>query len=125
MLREDVINYIKKTYEVGPDHPFKNEYAETEVFRHKDTGKWFALCMQVRADRLGYNSQEWIDVVTMKSEPLLIDGLISTEGFHRAYHMNKRQWLTVELNKNTSGQQVEGLIDMSFEMTDKKKKGSD
>lgn len=40
---------------------------------HKDTGKWFALVMQVGADKLGYESGEMCDILTMKSEPLLID----------------------------------------------------
>ena len=123
MERKDIVAYIKRTYKVEPDFPFSEEYSETAVFRHPDTRKWFALCMEVRADRLGYDlDSEWIDVITMKSEPLLIDGLISNKGFHRAYHMNKRQWLTVELGDDTRDQQIKDLIDLSFELTDKKKK---
>ena len=122
MTRKDVIEYIKKVFNVDPDHPFRNEYAETEVFRHRDTAKWFALCMQVRADRLGHEREEWVDVVTMKSEPVLIDNLISKKGFYRAYHMNKKQWLTVELNEDTPAEEVKNLLEMSFELTDKKKK---
>lgn len=122
MERRDVLDYIKKTYRVEPDYPFSKDYSETPVFRHRDTRKWFALCMEVRADRLGYDSDsEWIDVVTLKSEPLLIDGIVAREGFHRAYHMNKKQWLTVELGDKVPEKEIRNLIDMSFELTEKKR----
>jgi len=123
MDRAAVISYIKKEYGLDPDYPFSEKYSKTPVFRHPDTGKWFALCMEVRADRLGYDSDtEWIDVITMKSEPMLIDGVISREGFHRAYHMNKTQWLTVVLGDKVPDEEIKNLIALSFELTDRKKK---
>lgn len=119
----DVVAYIKEEYQVDPDYPFSKEYAQTPVFRHQDTKKWFALCMKVRADKLGYPlDAEWIDVITLKSEPALIDGIILRQGFHRAYHMNKTKWLTIELNDKVDSDEVMSLIDMSFELTGKKSK---
>lgn len=122
MERKDVKAYIKRKYRVEPDFPFSKEYSNTPVFRHQDTRKWFALCMEVRADRLGYNDEKLLDVLTVKSEPMLIDGIILREGFHRAYHMNKTQWLTVELSDKVSDDEIKKLIDLSFELTEKKKK---
>ena len=120
MERADVIAYIKRTYHVDPDYPFSRDYSETAVFRHQDTGKWFALCMGVRADKLKLESDELIDVVTMKSESMLIDGIISRDGFHRAYHMNKNQWMTVELGDKVPEDEIRDLIDLSFGLTEKK-----
>lgn len=122
MDRADVTKYIKKKYHVDPDHPFSKEYAETTVFRHQDTRKWFALCMNIRADKLGLDGDEFVDAVTLKSEPMLIDGLVSREGFHRAYHMNKKQWMTVELGDVVPEKELKDLIDLSFGLTGKKKK---
>lgn len=91
MTKEEVFAYIKEAYRAHPDHPWE-KYPENHVFRHSDTGKWFAL---------------------------LIDSLSLQEGYHRAYHMNKTQWLTVELNGKVPVERVEDLIDMSFDLTDK------
>ena len=116
MVREHVFAYIKNEYDVEPDYPFAKD-PETAVLRHRDTRKWFALVMPVRADKLGYDSENWIDVVTMKSEPMLIDSLITRQGFHRAFHMNKTQWLTIELGDKASDKEIRNLIDMSFDLT--------
>ena len=116
MTRGEVMAYIEKTYGVKPVYPWKVA-PENAVFRHKDTGKWFAVVMPVRRDKLGYEDMEYVDVVTMKCDPFLIDGLVQTEGYHRGYHMNKSLWLTAELNWNVPNQKIESLLDMSFQLT--------
>lgn len=121
VTREDVFTYVKKTYRTEPDHPFPEDF-DSSVLRHKETGKWFALIMQVAADKLGYESGERRDILTMKSEPVLIDSLVLRPGFHRAYHMNKTRWLSVELNDTISSEEIKSLIDLSFELTQKKKR---
>ncbi|MCM1568735.1 MAG: MmcQ/YjbR family DNA-binding protein [Roseburia sp.] len=121
MSRDEIFAYVKEEYGVEPDYPFDRDF-ESAVLRHGDTGKWFALVMYVRGDRLGYDSEERIAVITMKSEPMLIDSLVRQKGCHRAYHMNKSQWLTVELDGAMSKQDIRNLIDMSFALTEKGKK---
>lgn len=120
MTRDEVLAYVKRKYKVEPDYPFKRDF-DTAVLRHKDTGKWFALVMYIPADRLGYEESTRINIVTVKSEPMLIDSLVRQKGFHRAYHMNKTQWLTIELDGNITEQETVSLIDMSFGLTEKKK----
>ncbi len=118
MTREELFSYVKEEYAQEPDYPFENDF-ETAVIRHSDTGKWFALVMYVRADKLGYESISPLSVVTVKSDPMLIDTLIQQPGFHRAYHMNKLKWLTIELER-VNESEIKNLIDMSYELTDRK-----
>lgn len=121
MTREALFSYVKKAYGVEPDFPFDRDF-ESAVLRHKDTRKWFALAMYVRADRLGQDDEKFIGVVTMKCEPMLIDTLIKQDGYHRAYHMNKTQWLTIELAGGVPDEEIKDLIDLSYHLTDKSKK---
>ena len=37
------------------------------VLRHSDSGKWFALVMDITADKLGLDSDEEIDVLNVKA----------------------------------------------------------
>jgi predicted DNA-binding protein (MmcQ/YjbR family) len=121
MTREDIFAYVKRKYGVSPDYPFDKDF-KSAVMRHSGNGKWFALIMPVRADRLGHEGSGYVDVVTVKSEPMLIDSFIAHEGFHRAYHMNKTMWLTIELIDAVPDEKIKDLIGMSYDMTDVKKK---
>jgi predicted DNA-binding protein (MmcQ/YjbR family) len=51
MTREDIFAYVKRKYGVSPDYPFDKDF-KSAVMRHSGNGKWFALIMPVRADRL-------------------------------------------------------------------------
>lgn len=44
------------------------------------------------------------------------------EHFHRAYHINKKQWMTIELAEQVSDREIMSLVDMSFGLTKKKLK---
>lgn len=120
MTRKDVFSYAKKTYRAEPDYPFHEDF-DSAVLRHRDTGKWFALIMHVKANKLGYENEELLDILTMKSEPMLIDSLVLKPGFHRAYHMNKTQWISIELKDTIPAGEVKSLIDLSYELTGHKK----
>lgn len=121
MTREEVLTYVAEEYGTEPDFPWEKDF-ESAVLRHKGTRKWYGLVMYVGADKLGYPSEERLSILTLKADPMLIDTLVEQDGFHRAYHMNKTQWLTIELGDKVTAEQITSLIDMSFELTDAKTK---
>lgn len=121
MTREKLFKYIKEVYKVEPDTPFEGDF-DSSVLRHKDTNKWFALVMKVNKNKLGYSEDKIVDILTIKSEPVLIDNLILRSGFHRAYHMNKTMWMSIEISEKELDSEIKNLIDMSFELTNKKNK---
>ncbi|MCD7732196.1 MAG: MmcQ/YjbR family DNA-binding protein [Oscillospiraceae bacterium] len=122
MTRNEVFDYIRDTFGVEPDFPFDMDFVSA-VARHPDTKKWFALLMRIPADKLGYDSTDEIDILTLKCDPLLIDSLVENDkGFHRAYHMNKRQWLTIELKENFADEDIKYLLGLSYKLTNRKRK---
>ena len=104
MTREELFSYVKEEYAQEPDYPFENDF-ETAVIRHSDTGKWFALVMYVRADKLGYESILPLSVVTVKSDPMLIDTLIQQPGFHRACAFDREGTKKAEKHNEQEGTQ--------------------
>ena len=116
MTKEAFLAFCGAELGTEPDYPFDEDF-EMAVLSHKGSRKWFAVVMPVRRDKLGYEDMEYVDVVTIKCDPFLIDGLVQTEGYHRGYHMNKSLWLTAELNWNVPNQRIKSLLDMSFQLT--------
>lgn len=86
------------------------------VFRRKDNDKWFAIIMDVPADKLGLDGSQSIDIVNLKADPGLVDELTRHgEGFLPAYHMNKSHWLSVRLDGNVDDTELSRLIRDSYE----------
>lgn len=117
-MRKRLYKYVKETYQVEPDFPWKKSpnYA---ILRHKKSQKWFAAVMNISADKLGLDSSREIDVMNVKCDPILKGSLLQEPGVFPAYHMNKEHWLTVLLDGTASEQLVFDLIDISYMQTKK------
>ena len=116
MKRSDVERYIKEKFDVLGEQIFP-KYPNSSVFRHKKNEKWFALLTQLSASKLGLESDEMIEVLNLKCSPDLAMVLVDEEHFFKAYHMNKKHWISVNLNSKISQKAVFDLIDESFTLS--------
>ena len=118
MTREEFETVVLDTYNVRADYPFEEDF-ETGVFRH-ESGKWFAIAMNVSEKKIGRSGDMQIDIVNLKCAPEVIESLAGIErGIYRAYHMNKNHWLTVALDE-CDYDMLRWLLDVSYDLTRKK-----
>ena len=90
------------------------------VLRHKENKKWYAVFMAINARKLGLRNDDTISIVNVKAKPEFIDESVDNAHFFRAYHMNKRHWLTIKLDESMDFKAVCELIDESWRITRKK-----
>ena len=122
MNRQTVIEYVKKEYKVLPEYPWR-KYDGSAVLRHEDNKKWFALLMEVQADKLGLAGTGYVEVINLKADDMLFrDVIIREDGILPAYHMNKMHWISVLLDGTVPEDRVFDLIDRSFLATASSKK---
>ena len=116
MKRSDVERYIKEKFDVLGEQIFP-KFPNFSAFRHKKNEKWFALLMEISASKLGLESDEIIEVLNLKCSPDLAMVLVDEEQIFKAYHMNKKHWISVNLNSKISQKTVFDLIDESFALS--------
>lgn len=63
-----------------------------------------------------------MDVLNVKSDPLLIGSLRGQDGYFPAYHMNKEKWLSIQLGKPELDDAIKDLLSLSYELTTPKKR---
>ena len=96
MTRQELFTWIRQRYGTEPEYPWHDWNA---VLRHNDNIKWYGVVLEVSADKLGLPEAGIIDVLNVKSDPLLIGSLRGQDGYFPAYHMNKEKWLSIQLGK--------------------------
>ena len=118
MTRQEIEKYILKTYGSVAEYPWITapKYA---VYRHAENRKWFAVVMDISKRKLGIDSDEIVDIMNVKCDPILVASLINENGFFPAYHMVKGKWITIMLD-SVDDERIKWLLDMSFELTMKK-----
>lgn len=117
MKREDIFDFASERYDVKPEYPWKENTAYA-VLRHSDSEKWFALVMDITADKLGLNSDEEIDVLNIKVRKEFVGPLRAKKGIYRAYHMDKNNWVSINLNEVKKTEEIQDLIAESYELTE-------
>lgn len=120
MNREVLDKYITEAYGTVAEFPWLS--APTfAVYRHNSNNKWFAVIMEIPKNKLGIEEEGNINVVNLKCDPLLIGSLILDKGIYPAYHMNKNHWITVCLDGSVEEEKIMWLLNLSFDLTGKRK----
>ena len=110
--------YVSSTAQSRKEYPWHDWNA---VLRHNDNNKWYGVVLEVSADKLGLPEVGIIDVLNVKSDPLLIGSLRRQDGYFPAYHMNKEKWLSIQLGKPELDDAIKDLLSLSHELTAPKK----
>ena len=122
MTREEIFVYAEKTFSTTPEYLWENDDV-TAVLRNKTSSKWFGILMKVSNKTLGISGEGTTDVMNVKCGPIISGSLRMQKGFLPAYHMNKENWVTVLINE-VPEEQIIDLINLSYELTEKRKKKS-
>lgn len=117
MTRQEVIDFIKKQFDITEEHLWL-KFPDYIVFRNRKNKKWFAIIMDIEKSRLGLEDEGKIDIIDLKCDPILIDSLLHNEGYLPAYHMSKKNWITVLLDGSVSENELKDLICLSYEIID-------
>lgn len=120
MTRDEILDWVKKEYGTIPEYQWV-KFPNYAVLRNKDD-KWYGIIMDVPKKKFGIDSDDIVDVIDVKADQLLIDMLVETPGFYRAYHMNKNQWISIFLDGTAADENIKNMIADSYEKTSKKKK---
>ena len=119
MTRQELFTWVRQQYGTEPEYPWHDRNA---VLRHNDNNKWYGVVLEVSADKLGLPEAGIIDVLNVKSDPLLIGSLRGQDGYYPAYHMNKEKWLSIQLGKPELDDAIKDLLSLSYALTAPKKR---
>lgn len=109
--------YITDTYGRTGEQLF-GRYPEFSVFRHGESGKWFAVIMEIPEKNLGLPGDRRVTVVNLKCDTRLIAAFREEPGIFPGWHMNKAHWLSV-MPEGAEEEKLKFLLEMSYNLTKK------
>lgn len=111
---------ILKDFMVQPDFPWEKSesYQSYGAFRHADSGKWFALLMNVKKKVLDKDDNEsLIDILNVKIKADDGEEIRKHPGIYPAYHMNHKTWISIVLDESLSDDEIMTFVENSFNLT--------
>ena len=109
---------IYKKYEDKPVFPWDD--FSGGVFKNPDNGKWYAIVMDINVQKVDKRLTGNVEVVNIKLDPEKIQNLHKEKGFYPAYHMNKKNWISILLNDTIPDNILFELLDESHAFTQTK-----
>ena len=107
--------YISEKYQDAPEFLWKNlpTYA---VFRKKQSNKWYAIIGTVPLNKINKNSNssEIVEIINVKVNKDKIKEVLQQKGIYEAFHMNKKNWVTIIFDKTLKDFEIEHFIDESY-----------
>lgn len=113
-----IISLIKDKYGDNPDFPW-DDAMTAGVLRNNITKKWYALIMDINKNKI-CKKNELTNIINVKLDENEIFELLKLDGFYKAYHMNKKKWITILLDDTLSDEEIMKYIDESYNFAKKK-----
>ena len=111
--------YIINKYGIKPEFLWEST-PHVGVYRNKNK-KWFAIVMDVSYNKVNKKSSNdnIVEIVNVKIMPNELDDLLKIDGIYEAYHMNKKNWISITLDGVIKNDLLFTLVDKSYHYVDK------
>ena len=113
-----ISNYIKEKYNVSPEYLWESDPG-FGVFRNKNTNKWFGIIMNISKNKIVGNDNKEVEVISLMLHDKT-NYYINNETIFLAYHMNKKNWVSIILDESLANDIIFNLIDISYNNSNKK-----
>ena len=113
-----LMEYCERKFGTEPEAPWEDS-PDAHTFKTAKRNKWYALFMTIPYKSLGLAAKGTLDVVNIKLPPAKVLDLIDMVHFYPAYHMNKKHWITIVLDKEVDEPLVQQLLEESYGLVEK------
>ena len=112
----EVIDYCNNKYGENHVSPFKKHLDILAFVNEKN--KWYALFLDVDYSKLIKNTDitTKVKILNVKYPTDKILEIIDNKNIFSAYHMNKKHWISIVIDKNIKLETIKELIDISYSL---------
>lgn len=110
--KDRILSYVLSHYGDKEEYLWE-KFSDTCIVRKKTNEKWYLCFMNVDASKLGLNSKENLSVLDLRGTPERMSSLDHIH-FFPGFHMNKKHWYSIILDKGVEDSLIFSLIEESY-----------
>ena len=108
-----IFDYVKRNYGDSPEFLW-TKFPDNAIFRRKDNRKWYMIITSIKGMQIGMEAENKYDIIDLKMDPEKSEEVLSHKGYYPGWHMNKKSWYTLILDKSVSDEELMKCIDYSY-----------
>ena len=115
-ISSEIIDYCNNKYGGNRVNPFKKHPDILALVNEKN--KWYSLFLDVEYNKLNKNTDitTKVKILNVKYPVDKILEIIDNKNIFPAYHMNKKHWISIVIDKNIKLETIKELIDISYSL---------
>lgn len=110
---KEIIDYIENNLKERLEFLFKTA-PNIAISRRSDNKKWYIIIFNMKLSTLDKKSSEFVDFIDIRAGKKEVESLVDDKTIFRAYHMNKRHWISIPLNYSLSTKKLIEFINTSY-----------
>lgn len=110
---KQVIEYFRSKYGNELEHLWESA-PDNAIVRRADNGKWYAAILTVSRNKLGFDSDERVEIIDLHAKSDEIPSIVDNVRYFPGFHMNKKHWITVILDGTVPNIELFERIDESY-----------
>ena len=115
-ISSEIIDYCNNKYGGNHVNPFKKHPDILAMVNEKN--KWYFLFLDVEYNKLNKNTDitTKVKILNVKYPADKILEIIDNKNIFLAYHMNKKHWISIVIDKNIKLESIKELINISYSL---------
>ena len=113
-----IIEYVRGKYNDELEYLWE-KFPDNAIVRRKDNSKWYLLILTVKQSKLGLKGENKTEIVNLRVPRERTDELLKQDNIYPAYHMNKKNWITLLTDGSTDINDIFKYIDISYNLAAK------
>mgnify|MGYP000056751996 CR=1 FL=1 len=108
-----IIRYVREKYGDELEYLWK-KFPDNAIWRKKDNQKWYGALLTISSRKLGFNSDEIIEIIDLRGVPEALAEFVDGQRYFPGWHMNKKHWYTIVLDGSVPTDELCRRIDESY-----------
>lgn len=113
-----ITKLIQEIYHDEPEFPWESTPG-AGIFRNPNNQKWYGLIMNIDKSKLDKQKSGEVEIINLKLDSEEIPSLLKKKGIYPAYHMNKKNWVSIILDGTLEDRKIMDYIMVSHHYTEK------
>lgn len=121
---KEIIEYIRKKYCDELEFLWE-KFDDNAIWRNKQNNKWYGVLLTITESKLKNNvdkdknidSNKTIEIIDLRYQKEEIENIIDGKKIFPGYHMNKKSWITINLDNSVNIKTIFNLIDNSYNLS--------
>lgn len=116
----EIMAYAREKYQSDVEYLWTEKFNSHDgILRRNDSEKWYAALLTCKSKSLTGKEGGLLELINLHMKNEDLEKLVDNNLYYRAFHMNKKSWISIILDGRVPTEEILWRLDISFDLAKK------